>query len=39
MVAAIPEASLCTLANVGHHPTIEAPLDVTDAITEFLRLK
>ncbi|MNG75355.1 AB hydrolase superfamily protein YdjP [compost metagenome] len=39
MVAAIPEASLLTLANVGHHPTIESPLDVTDAIVEFLRLK
>ncbi|CNG72927.1 alpha/beta fold hydrolase [Yersinia intermedia] len=36
MAAAIPKALLLTLANVGHHPTIEAAQAVTNAITEFL---
>lgn len=36
IVAAIENASLLTLANVGHHPMIEAPQAVTDAIAGFL---
>ena len=38
IVSAIDNASLLTLASVGHHPMIEAPTEVTDAIGEFLRL-
>ncbi|CAI1667695.1 TPA: alpha/beta fold hydrolase [Serratia fonticola] len=33
---AIENASLAILTNVGHHPTIEAPTEVTEAISEFL---
>lgn len=36
MVAMIPKASLLTLPGVGHHPMLEAPKDVADAIAEFL---
>lgn len=39
IASAIEKASLITLAGVGHHPTLEAPQDVTAAITEFLHLK
>lgn len=38
IVAAIVGASLFTLAGVGHHPTIEAPESVTEAIAKFLCL-
>ncbi|CAM3928788.1 alpha/beta fold hydrolase [Serratia silvae] len=38
IVSAIENASLLTLANVGHHAMIEAPKEVTKAISEFLNL-
>ncbi|MGF6189381.1 alpha/beta fold hydrolase [Serratia sp. 2723] len=38
IVSAIENASLLTLAGVGHHPMIEVPKEVKEAISEFLHL-